>query len=145
MTTITPSTPQQFYDLLGNQSEDPTEEIIQFLQNLPAERVDRFLCYRDAEKKTTLHLACWIGYHRVVEMLLAAGADRNAADIEGFTPLHVASQIGHHQIVESLLVAGAEMNIASRDKKTPLFVAAERGMNLVVERLLSTGADMNVA
>ena len=51
------------------------------------------------EGVTPLHIAAEIGREAVVSKLLAAGANKNAADHEGFTPLHIAVQNGHQALV----------------------------------------------
>jgi ankyrin repeat protein len=55
-----------------------------------------------------LHIASRNGHVKVVEELLAHGANTNlAASDKGRTPLCVASGVGHVNIVEMLLSKGA--------------------------------------
>jgi hypothetical protein len=66
-----------------------------------------------------LHLACEAGFAAVVELLLAAGADADAAmETDGTTPILYATENGHADVVKMLLAAGAKANLA-RDAPTP--------------------------
>jgi len=55
-----------------------------------------------------LFKACRDGNVEEARALLAAGANVNAADNDGFTPLTIASQQGHDDIVQLLRAAGAK-------------------------------------
>ena len=81
---------------------------------------------------------------KVVEMLLSAGADKNAATNCGTTPISVAAENGHHRVVQMLLAAGADVNAANY-VATALYAAAQSEHYQVVEMLLAAGADMNAA
>ncbi|PCD38699.1 hypothetical protein AU210_007164 [Fusarium oxysporum f. sp. radicis-cucumerinum] len=89
------------------------------------------------------------GHIQVVERLLEAGADVNAAATvsEGRTALQAASEGGHIQVVDRLLEAGANVNTAAAKYRgrTALQAASEGGYIQVVERLLEAGADVNAA
>lgn len=69
------------------------------------------------------------------EQLLAAHADRNAADERGSTALHHAVQRDRLQMLELLLRAGADPNAANRAGETPLSLAVARS-SAEAERLL---------
>ena len=76
------------------------------------------------------------------KVLLAAGANKNAAQKGGATPIYAAAQEGHAAIVAALLAAGAEFRRGTiGDGATPLFVAAQRGHEAVVSVLLRSGTD----
>lgn len=76
---------------------------------------------RDAEQHTLLGLACKLAtgdvarppirgsaqQHAAVDLILAAGADPNAAASDGWTPLHIAAMAGHVDLAQRLLLAGA--------------------------------------
>ncbi|KAH7114948.1 hypothetical protein B0J13DRAFT_236433 [Dactylonectria estremocensis] len=93
------------------------------------------------------------GHDAVVELLVAAGADANAAATAGYggrterrTVLQAAAEGGHLEIVEKLLAAEADANAAAgagNYKRTALQAAAGGGYLEVVEKLLTTGADVN--
>ena len=74
----------------------------------------------------------------LVEILLAGGADPNAANLGGFTPLDMAvEQVGPYDapmseaervaIVRALLAAGAKASHVARDRVTPLQRARRNG------------------
>ncbi|KAH7190109.1 ankyrin repeat protein [Fusarium oxysporum] len=86
------------------------------------------------------------GHIQVVERLLEAGANVNAAAAadRGRTALQAASAGGHIQVVERLLEAGANVNAAAaaRYGRTALQAASAVGHIQVVERLLEAGANV---
>ncbi|KAK3850324.1 hypothetical protein Pcinc_042966, partial [Petrolisthes cinctipes] len=51
---------------------------------------------------TALHVAAAKGYIKVLNLLLEAGADINAKDVDGWTPLHAAAHWGQQEAVEIL-------------------------------------------
>lgn len=88
------------------------------------------------------------GHTKVVDKLLNAGADANAAaddEYRGQTALQAASGGGHIEVVERLLGAEAVVNIAAAkfSGQTALQAASGGGHLQVVDRLLSAGADVN--
>jgi len=62
---------------------------------------------------------------RIVEILLKAGADPNAADTFGQTPLMIAAQSGNERAVQRLIAAGANVNSVNVDGKTALSLVKE--------------------
>ncbi len=89
------------------------------------------------------------GHSQVVQRLLAAGADVNAAPAADFgcTALQAAAELGHEEVVQRLLEAGVDVNAAPArfDGRTALQAAAEGGHREVVQQLLDAGADVNAA
>jgi hypothetical protein len=81
----------------------------------------------------------------VVTALVEAGADKEAADADGFTPLYVAACEGHVAVVTALVEAGADKEAADADGCTPLHVAACEGHVAVVKTLVEAGADKEAA
>ena len=92
---------------------------------------------------TALH---WASYRDDVDgadLLIAAGADVNAATDLSVTPLWLAAENGSAAMVGKLLAAGANANSALLSGETPVMVASRSGGPDVVEQLLARGADVN--
>jgi ankyrin repeat protein len=78
----------------------------------------------------------------MVDLLLDAGADVQAADSKGFTALHTATLVSNNEIVEVLIRAGANVN--AREKQfglTPLCMAYGNAKLDLVQILLEAGAE----
>jgi ankyrin repeat protein len=89
---------------------------------------------RDELGFTPLHHAAAAGRKDNAELLLAAGAEINAADGIGLHPLEWAAFAGRFEVVEFLVEKGGY------DLHTALFLAAQQGQNNIVEFLLEHGA-----
>ena len=93
---------------------------------------------------TALHLAVYLGEHKIVETLLKEEADLSIGDNCGWLPLHMAASRKCKEIVALLLRAGADPNGQGVvDKCTPLHVATYKGHYEIVKLLLAAGADPN--
>ena len=68
---------------------------------------------------TPLHTAAQFGHKEVAELLIAKGADVNAA-VDGITPLHFAVARGHKEVAELLIAKGADVNAKNDGGETPL-------------------------
>ncbi|KAI0479045.1 hypothetical protein GGR56DRAFT_633170 [Xylariaceae sp. FL0804] len=66
---------------------------------------------RRANGQTMLHLACSLGYSRMVAGLLSRGALVDVRDKGGFTPLHLAALNNRAEIVRRLLMKGADPSV----------------------------------
>jgi len=78
-------------------------------------------------------------------MLLDAGADVHARNVEGDTPLHMACHQGKLGALALLLNRGASVNTRSGCGSTPLIDAAQCGDARCIEVLLAAGAHIEVA
>jgi uncharacterized protein len=89
---------------------------------------------------------------KVVEVLVAAGADINASDGSGDTPLILASRYGRIEVVRFLIERGAELNLRNRAGETALlasisflgyYVTNETDKGNILELMIGAGADVN--
>ena len=94
---------------------------------------------------TALHWAAEHGAVELTEMLLYAGANKEAVTRLGdYTPLHLASKAGHAPVIETLLGAGSDANAATATGgATPLHFAAASGSAEGAAALLDHGAEVN--
>ena len=91
----------------------------------------------------SIHDAADKGNIEAVKQHLAAGADVNAKDEDGYTPLNFAAQQGHKEVVELLIAKGADVNAKGYYGRTPLQRAAWFGRKEIVGLLIAKGADVN--
>ena len=70
-----------------------------------------------------------------MKFLLAAGADKEKVDSDGWTPLIMAARGCHVEIVRLLLSAGAKINMVASDGTTALSVATSKGHQEIVQTL----------
>jgi ankyrin repeat protein len=79
----------------------------------------------------------------IVDELLRAGANPNAANVAGITPLMtaVAFDADGTAILERLLAAGADIDAQDKDGMTALMHAARYGRARAAQALLAHGAD----
>ncbi|GMR35957.1 hypothetical protein PMAYCL1PPCAC_06152, partial [Pristionchus mayeri] len=78
---------------------------------------------------TALHVAAAKGYTELVDMLIAAGADVNALDYDGWTPLHAAAHWGEKNcqtVCSALLKAGASLDATTLAGQNVIGVATDR-------------------
>ena len=83
------------------------------------------------------------GDTKMIDMLLAAGADLEAKSKDGETVLLYACLKREEQVVLTILEKGANFNIIDKQKSTPLMIAAGRGFERVVQFLISKKVDIN--
>ncbi|AMV37820.1 ankyrin repeat domain-containing protein [Planctomyces sp. SH-PL62] len=74
-------------------------------QGVPAEGVDR------DRLQWSLQIAAGRGHLEIVKLLLAAGADVDHADRDGFTPTTSAARAGKWRVVKLLAEQGADFSI----------------------------------
>ena len=108
------------------------------------------LNWRHSNGYTPLNMACYIGYHEVVSVLIGtAGVDLNMANIDDMSPLWWAAYCGKTQSVRVLLSAkerGLDLNQKTTGDwgghigKTPLKIAREYKKAEVVALLEAAGA-----
>ena len=81
----------------------------------------------DESGQTALHFAADRGNCQVVELLLDAGANPNATDLEGIGVLQAAVIAGHNDVASILLKFGANPHQADMDGDTPYSCAQDDG------------------
>jgi ankyrin repeat protein len=86
-------------------------------------------------KVAPLHAALAARQSGIVRMLVAAGADVNAKQQQGWTPLHAAAQNGDAEMVKLLLDYGADRNARSDSGQRAMDLALIGGHAAVVELL----------
>jgi len=74
----------------------------------------------------SIHIAAEAGYIEAVKQHLAAGADVNAKEDDGWTPLQFAAKYGHKEVAELLIAKGADVNAKTNEGYTPLDRAIQR-------------------
>ncbi|QTN29585.1 ankyrin repeat domain-containing protein [Rhodoferax sp. AJA081-3] len=99
----------------------------------------------DRYGRTQLHYAAAGALCDEVESLLAAGANVNLQDDNGWSPLHFAAQAVSPECTLSLIQAGANLSLRDSFGNTALFraVFASAGNGAVIQSLLNAGADPN--
>lgn len=85
------------------------------------------------------------GHLRVVEQLLAYGAEVNALGAPWGSALQAACSGGHDEIAKALLEAGADANTVEDAHSTALEIATRDGSTAMVETLLEYGANVSTA
>ncbi|XP_054735004.1 ankyrin repeat domain-containing protein 18A isoform X2 [Anastrepha obliqua] len=95
---------------------------------------------RDSKTKvdrTPLHMACFYGNDRIVELLLSKKCLVNPRDMLRMTPLHWAVEKGHKSIARLLLKHNADVTITSKFGKTPIALAVMTEQADLLEELES--------
>jgi ankyrin repeat protein len=93
------------------------------------------------DPNATLLGAARSGAYAQIDDLLAAGADVNAVNRQGFTVLQLAITRGDARTIDALLAAGADPEKPSKYGWNALHLAAQYGNMQLVERFLERGMD----
>jgi serine/threonine-protein phosphatase 6 regulatory ankyrin repeat subunit B len=93
--------------------------------------------------RSCLLIAAEAGHHEIVDLLLSAGAEKDAKSRNGFTALMAAAQNGHDKCIELLLTAGADKESKTGKGFTALIIASQNGHDKCVDLLLTARADKN--
>jgi ankyrin repeat protein len=91
---------------------------------------------------TPLQAAAYFGHEKIVEILIASGADVNCRGGRFDTALIATAFSGHKKIVEILIASGADVNCLGGVCSTALIAAARCGHEKIVEILIASGADV---
>ncbi|TMW68334.1 hypothetical protein Poli38472_005802 [Pythium oligandrum] len=129
------------HSLLSACSSRRGAEIVQYLLELGASTAVKSIQVGD----TVLHKACMTGNAVLVKLLLAQGADPNAANYSGYTTLHTACvNKDSDEVVQLLLDRGVDVNKQVAGI-TALVNASSSGAVKTVEKLLAYGADTTIS
>ena len=93
---------------------------------------------------TPLSHAAEGGHQKLVEFLIAGGADINDKDYAGRPALFGAAYRGHADVVKLLLDNGAEYNMKDNRGYTPMDWAAMRGNKDVIDVFIKKGVKANL-
>lgn len=96
----------------------------------------------DAHRSTALHHAaasCETG-RELISVLVRAGAELEARDVDGCTPLLLAARFEAPEAAAALLAAGAKVDAADNEGRTGLHWAADKGLLRTAKLLLEHGA-----
>lgn len=93
---------------------------------------------------TPLMLAARQGNLAVVQELIAAGADLEAADADGNTALWAAAFGENVAVLQALIKAGCKINHQNPDGATALIYASSAGKTAVVDALIKAGANVDL-
>lgn len=77
----------------------------------------------------------------MIEVLVAAGADLNTVDKDGWSALMWASWSGLTSVSAKLIELGADYKVVDKNGNTALMIAAQSGHAEIVKNLLDKGAD----
>lgn len=115
------------------------------------ERAERLIGQRSGEVSsyspdgwTPLHLAAFFGQSKIVELLLAHGADTavRSKNPNGNTPLHAALAANQKLAAGLLIGHGADLNAADAGGWRPLHLAAANNNLDSMRTLIAHGADL---
>ncbi|NGX31129.1 MAG: Phosphocholine transferase AnkX [Chlamydiae bacterium] len=80
----------------------------------------------------------------LVQILIDAKANLNAANNEGNTSLHIAAKSGTFSLVKLLIQSKANINAKNKSSLTPLFLAVFEKKFTIIKQLLEAGADVRI-
>ncbi|RLN11017.1 hypothetical protein BBJ28_00022140 [Nothophytophthora sp. Chile5] len=86
----------------------------------------------DRQLDTPVHVCCFFGWHKCLQLLLDAGADPHGRNAKGFKPSHLAAT---PECLEALLAFGDDLLQGDKLGRSPLFVACARNRPACVEFL----------
>ncbi|CAN0031393.1 unnamed protein product, partial [Ectocarpus sp. 12 AP-2014] len=95
---------------------------------------------------TALFISVCLGYVAVTRMLVNAGANLEAGELNGgWTPVMMAAYKGHSKILRILLNKGADLSVVDKRGTTALILSAGYGHVAVTRMLVNAGADLDEA
>lgn len=95
--------------------------------------------------RSPLHYAVIFDNLPLAQALVAACADVNAQDAQGFSPISYAAIYDHEAIFRLLYNSKADVNARGNNGWSPIHLAAKRGHLQAVELLIAAGATINLS
>ena len=126
--------------LSNSQHDVKSTQLLQAIQNGDDVDVNK----RFQNGTTLLMLAAERNQSKVVDALIAVGADVNPGVDSRKTALMCAAEKGHTNILEILTDNEAELNRKDNNGRTALMLAAEGGHSEAVDILLEAGAKVHI-
>jgi|SRR5579884_647314 len=100
-----------------------------------------FILASNDPPNSPLNEAIAVEQARIVDALLAHGADVNFGEEHGIVPLQTAASYGQYEIVQKLIERGARVNARDENGYTALLMAASTAHDLkLINLLISSGA-----
>ena len=97
---------------------------------------------RNIYGQTALSYAVDKGHVKVIDTLLAYGADIDDVDSSGASILHRCVHLGSLSKVETCLTIGVNIDITDKNGDTPLIIAAKNGQEDITQLLIASGCDI---
>ena len=99
---------------------------------------------RNIYGQTPLSYAIDKGHIKVIDILLAYGADIDDVDYSGASILHRCVHLGSISKVKTCITIGVNLDITDNNGNTPLIIAATTGQEYITQLLITSGCDINV-
>jgi ankyrin repeat protein len=90
--------------------------------------------YSNYDENTPLHVACELGHLKICELLIKAGANVNATNVNGDTSLHIACRMRRLKICEVLCLTGVDLNIKNRSGDTCYDISSSANIRKITLR-----------
>jgi ankyrin repeat protein len=100
--------------------------------------------FRDQDKWSALHGACFSDSAQIVRILVQNGARLEARTVHGYTPLIEACATNKLHAAKALIGCGADLNAVDGDGWSSLHYAAAESVEEVVQLLLDHGARVDL-
>lgn len=141
-----------WYHALKGAVKNNRLEMVRLIFSLPtlqhgANNISYQVNLADEEGATMLFDAVRNSNEPLIDLLLAARANVNKADVYNLSPIHLAAEQNNPSIVRKILAAGIRPNILNSVEagtgQTPLMIATEKGNLEIITSLLDAGANVN--
>lgn len=128
--------PHNVGQLVLNSLANCSEKDIQTLKDLLSAKWEIDDAAKFLAGFTLLHQVTHKGNLESIRLLINAGADINAQNVQGITPLHMAATRKNVEIVQLLIDSGADIQTKDNEGHTPWHYAAKLHDNFEIAELL---------